>query len=61
MAVYQVFGYYELQFSIYTPFVLNYTIIERWSQGFENYTSGLKVHDFDIYNQDYILLYTGTN
>lgn len=61
ITVYQVYGYYAFQLSLYTPYILNYTIIERWSQNFQNYTNGLDVHDFDIYNQDYILLYTGTN
>lgn len=59
MAVYQVYGYYILWFE--APYLLNYTIIKRWSQDFDQYSKGEEVHDFDIYNQDYILLYTGTN
>lgn len=35
--------------------------MERWTEIFKNATEGREIHDFDIYNEKYLLLYTGTN
>ena len=52
MVVYEPVDYY------YT-FSINHTIVKRWEQSFTEFDGN--IHDFDILEGSYIVLYTGDN
>ncbi len=55
MVVYEAFDYYQI-------ITLTHTITKRWEQDFSGEVgSGVAIHDFDILEGSYILLYTGAN
>lgn len=55
MVVYEAFDYYNI-------ITLTHTIMKRWEQDFSSEVSpGQTIHDFDILEGSYILLYTGDN
>jgi len=50
MVVYEAVDYYN-------TFYLNHKIVKRWEQNFTEFNGG--IHDFDILEGNYIVLYTG--